>query len=179
MPFKSVTAVSSYLLCLFILISKNTTLVTSPFFILSALKTLNEKLISFIWILLSLTSYSLISVCVHPELTNALILRFFLFFIFTFACTFNSFSELLYQLEIIYLLWDFTKISCTMPTQDLLQNSSACLLSCLIPPGYFFFIDCFPLQSFAMCPSLLYLKHFLVSFCFFFQHSLAICPYLL
>ena len=45
---------------------------------------------------------------------------------------------------------------------------------------FYFFIDCFPLQSFAMCPSLSHLKHFLVSFSFFlFQHSLAICLYFL
>ena len=42
-----------------------------------------------------------------------------------------------------------------------------------------FFIDCFPLQFLAMCHFLSYLKYFLVSFSFFFQYSLAMCPYLL
>ena len=186
--FKSITAASSYSLCLLILISRDTTLVISPFFIWSALKTSNEKLIGFVWILLSLTNCSLILVCVYPESTNTLTLKFFLFFVLTFACMFNSFSALLCQLGIIYFFWEFTrKISYTMSTQDLLQNLISCpSLHCLLHPILFeFFISsltafCFPLQSFAICPSLSHLKHFLVSFSFFlFQHFLTMWPYLL
>ena len=107
-PFKSVTAASSCSLCLLILISRGATLVTSPFFVPYAWKTLNEKLIGFIWIHLSLTNCLLILMCMHPESTNTLTLKFFPFFILTFACTFNSFLVLLYQLGIIYLFWEFT-----------------------------------------------------------------------
>ena len=114
-------------LCLLILISRGTTLVISPFFILLALKTSNEKFIGLICILFSLTSCSLISVCVHPESTSIFTLRFLPFFVFTFACTFNSLSMLLCQFGIIYLFWEVTgEISHTMPTQDHLQNSASC-----------------------------------------------------
>ena len=92
---KSVTAASSCFLWLLISISRGATLVTSPFLVPSALKTLNEKFISFVGILLSLTNYSSIPVCMHPESTNALTLSFFLFFVFMFACTFNSLFPLL------------------------------------------------------------------------------------
>ena len=47
-PFKSVTAASSYFLCPLISISKGAILVTSLFFVSSALKTLNEKFIGFV-----------------------------------------------------------------------------------------------------------------------------------
>ena len=50
--FKSVTAASSYSLCLLISISSSTTLVTSLFFIPSALKTSNKKFISLVYICL-------------------------------------------------------------------------------------------------------------------------------
>ena len=129
-PFKFITAASSYSLCLLISISKGTTLVTSLFFVSSALNTLNEKLISFVWILLFFTSCLLISICMHPKLTNALTLRFFLFFVLIFACTFNFFSELLLQLGIIYFSWKFTEISCIIPTWDLHQNPSSYHLLC-------------------------------------------------
>ena len=129
MLFKSIPAASSCSLYLLISISRDATLVTSPFFILSALNTLNEKLIGLVWILLFLTNCSSIPMCVHLESTSALILRFLLFFVFIFAHTFSSFSVLLCQIRIIYLLWEFTgEISCTMPTQDLLQNPVSCLL---------------------------------------------------
>ena len=122
--FKFVTTASSYSLCLLILISRDTTLVTSPFFVLSVLKTLNEKFIGFVYILFFLTSCSSIPVCVHPKSTSALTLRFFPFFVLTFAYTFNSFSALLCWLGIIYLFWEFTgEISHTVTTWDLLQNS--------------------------------------------------------
>jgi len=47
-PFKSITATSSYSLYLFILTSRGATLVTSPFFVLSALNTSNEKFIGLV-----------------------------------------------------------------------------------------------------------------------------------
>ena len=95
-PFRSVTAASNCSLWPLISISKGTTLVTSPFFVPSVLKTSNEKFISFVWILLSLTSCLLIPMYVHQESTNALTLNFFPFFIFTSACTFNSLFSLLF-----------------------------------------------------------------------------------
>ena len=64
----------------------------------------------------------------------------------------------------------------------LLPKPSSFLLSSLSESSltFLFFIVCFLLQSFAMCPSLLHLKHFLVSHSFFFpQQFFAICPYLL
>ena len=113
-PFRSVTAASSYSLCLLILISKSATLVTFPFFVLFALKTSNKKLISFVWILLSFTNCSLNSIYVHLKSTSILTLKFFPFFILTFAYIFNSFLELLYWLGIIYFFWEFTEIFKTL-----------------------------------------------------------------
>ena len=96
-PFKSVTAASNCSLCLLIVISRGTTLVTSPFFIPSVLKTSNEKFIGLVCILFSLTSCLSIPVCVHPESTSVFTLRLLPFFVFTLACTFNFFLALLYQ----------------------------------------------------------------------------------
>ena len=123
-PSKSITTTSSISLCLLILISKDTTLVTSPFFVLFALNTSNEKLSGFVYILFFLTNCLSIPVYVHLESTNALTFNFLLFFVFTSACMFNSHFSLLFQwFRIIYLFWDFTwEISYTMPTQDLCQN---------------------------------------------------------
>ena len=95
--FKSITAASNYSLWLLILIFRDTTLVTSPFFILFALETLNEKFISFIWILLSLISCSSITVCIHLESTSALTFNLFLFFVFISACIFKSCFPLLFR----------------------------------------------------------------------------------
>ena len=65
-------------------------------------------------------------VCMYLESTSTLILRFLLFFIFILAHIFNSFLALLHWLGIIYLFWEFTEeISYTMPTRDLLQNSTS------------------------------------------------------
>ena len=58
-------------------------------------------------------------------------MRFLLFFVFMFAHMFNSLSILIYWFGITYLFWEFTsEISCTVPTQDLLQNLISCLLLC-------------------------------------------------
>ena len=141
MLFRSITAASNCSLCLLILISRGAILLISLFFVLSVLKTLNEKLIGFIWIFLFLTNCSSIPICVHSESTNVLTLRFFLFFVLTFAHMFNSFSKLLHWLGIIYFFWDFAEISCTVPTWDLCQNPSSyflhCLLYCLVSLGLF------------------------------------------
>ena len=102
--FKSTTTASICSLYLLILISRGVTLVISPFFVLSMLKTSNEKFISFVCILFSLTSYSSISICMHPEFTSALTLRFLLFFIFMFAYMFNSLSTLLSVWNNIFIL---------------------------------------------------------------------------
>ena len=125
-PSKSITAASYISLCQLISISRGTILVTSLFFVPSALNTSKEKFISFVWILLFLTSCSSIPMCVHLESTSALTFNFFPFFVLTFAYMFNSFfPSLFWRFRITYLLfWEFTwKISCTMRTQDLLQNS--------------------------------------------------------
>ena len=138
--FKSITEASSCFLCLFILTSRDATLVISLFFVPSALNTSNEKFIGLVWILLSLTNYSLIPVYVHPESTSAFTLSFLLFFIFMSACTFNFLFPLLFWwFGIIYLFWEFTwEISCTVPTWDCHQNpTSSCHLCCLILPESF------------------------------------------
>ena len=123
-PFKSVTAASNCSLWPLILIYRDATLVTSPFFVLSALKTLNEKLIGFICILLSLTNCLSIPIYVHLESTSTFTFKFLLFFIFTFACMFNfCFPSLFQWFGIIYLFWEFIwEISCTVLTQDHCQN---------------------------------------------------------
>ena len=115
---KSVTAASSFYLWLLILISRGAILVTSLFFVLSALNTSKEKSIDFVWIFSSLTSCLLIPVWVHLESTNALTFSFLPFFVLTFACTFNSLFPLLaWRFRITYLFWEFTwEISYTMPT---------------------------------------------------------------
>ena len=93
--FKSITTASSYSLYPFISTSRGATLVISLFFVLSALNTSNKKFISLVWILLSLTNYSLILVCMYLKFTSAFTLSFLLFFVFMSACTFNSlFSSL-------------------------------------------------------------------------------------
>ena len=88
-PSKSVTAASKVSLCPLISISRGTTLVTSPFFVPSVLNTSKEKSIAFVWILLSLTNYSSISVWMHLESTSVFTFRFLPFFVLTSACIFN------------------------------------------------------------------------------------------
>ena len=135
--FKFVTAASSVLLCPLTLISRGATLVISPFFVPSALKTSNKKFISLVYILLFLTNCLSISVCVHLESTSALTLNFLLFLVFTSACMFNSyFPSLFPPFGITYSFWDFTwEISCTMPTWNLHQNSALypCLYHLILP----------------------------------------------
>jgi len=104
--FKYVTTASSYSLCLLISISKGATLVTSPFFIPSALKTLNEEFIGLFCIYFYFTSCLSIPICVHLESTSALTLRFLPFFVFMFAHMFNSLSILLCLFGITYLFFE-------------------------------------------------------------------------
>ena len=152
-PSRFVTTASNCSVYLSISISRGATLVTSPFFVPSALKTLNEKLIGFVGIFLSLTNCSSIPMCVHSESTNVLISSFFPFFVLIFACTFNSCFPLLFrQFEITYLFWEFTwEISCTVPTRDHCQNPPlSCCLHCLSLSWLFysslFASSCNPLQ---------------------------------
>ena len=160
--FKSITVTSNYSLYLLILISRGATLVTFLFFVPFILKTLNKKLIGLVWILSSLTNYLLIFIYMYPELTNALTLKFFLFFVLTFTYMFNSFLALLYQLGIIYLFQEFTwKISHTISFPKFYFLFFSLLFSSSNSSWiFYFFINCFPLQSLAICPFLLYLKHF-------------------
>ena len=140
-PSRSITATSKISLCLLISISRSATLVTSPFFVLSVLKTSKAKFIGLVGIFLSLINCSSISVCVQLEFTSVFTFNLLLFFVLMFACTFNSFFPLLVQqFGIIYLLfWEFTwSISCTMPTRDCHQNPPPFYhLYCLILPGLF------------------------------------------
>ena len=104
-------------------------LVTSLFLVLSILNTSKKKSAGFVCILLSLTSYLSIPVWVHLESTSASTCSSFPFFVLSFAHIFSSLSLLFHQWEIIYQFWAlFTEIPYTVPTQDLLQNSSFCLL---------------------------------------------------
>ena len=67
-------------------------------------------------------------------------------------------------------------------TRSLPKPCSSFLSSSSSDPSwtFLFFIVCFLLQSLAMCPFLLHLKHVCVSRSLFsIQHSFAICPYLL
>ena len=124
--FKSMTATLICSLCLLISISSGANLITSLFFIPSALKTLNDLSIGSILILSSLTSCLSISVWVHLESTNTYNHNFFLFFVLISVYMFNSLFLLFCWFRIIYQFWKllYTKVHCIMPTQNLQQNSS-------------------------------------------------------
>ena len=124
MPFRSVTAASICSLCLLISTSNGVNLVTSPFFVLSTLKTSNDLSIGSVLILSSLTNCSLIPVWVHPESTSACSCDSFLFFVLMLVCMFNSLSLLFLWFGIIYQFWDLlcTKVCCIVPTPNLQQN---------------------------------------------------------
>ena len=92
--FRSVTAASICFLYLLISTSSGAILVTSLFSVPSALNISKEKSTGFVWILLSLTNCSLISIWVHLEFTSASIHNSFLFLVLIFACIFSSFSLL-------------------------------------------------------------------------------------
>ena len=124
MAFKSVTAVSIHSLYLSISTSNGANLVTSPFFVLSALKTSKDLSIGSILILSFLTNCSLILVWVYPESTNACSCNSFPFFVLMLVCMFNSLSLLFIWFGITYQFWDLlcTKICHIMPTLNLQQN---------------------------------------------------------
>ena len=73
---RSITAASRISLCPLISISRDATLVTSLFFVSSALKTSKEKFIDLVGTFLSLTNYSLIPVCVQLESTSTFTFSF-------------------------------------------------------------------------------------------------------
>ena len=100
--FRSVTATSICSLCPLISTFNSMNLVTSPFFVLSALKTSKDLSIGSVLILSSLTNYSLISVWVHPESTSVYSYSSFLFFVLMLVCTFNSLSLLFLQFGMTY-----------------------------------------------------------------------------
>ena len=105
-PFKSVTAASIHSLCPLISTSSSANCVTSLFFVLSALKTLNNLFIGSVLIFSSLTNCSSILVWVHSESTSAYSYNSFLFFILILVCMFNSLSLLFLWFRITYQFWD-------------------------------------------------------------------------
>ena len=104
--FKSVTATSICFLCLLISTFNSTNYVTSPFFVLSALKTSNDLSIISILILSSLTNYLTILIWVHPEFTSTCNCNFFSFFVLMLVYVFNSLTLLFYQFRITYWFWE-------------------------------------------------------------------------
>ena len=99
--------------------------ITSPFLVLSTLKTLNDLSISFVLILSSFISCLLILVWVHPKSTSVCSHNFFPFDILMFVYMFISLSLLFLWFWITYWFWEllFTEVLCIMPTLDLYQNS--------------------------------------------------------
>ena len=138
-PFRSVTTASIHFLCPLISTSNNANLVTSLFFVSSALKTLKDLSIGSILILSSLTNCSLIPVWVHSESTNAYSHSSFPFFVLMLVCTFNFLSLLFLWFGMTYQFWDLlcTKVCCIVPTPNLRQNPSlSYLLSHLLDFSY-------------------------------------------
>ena len=129
-PFGSMTAVLICSLCSLISTSSGTNHITSPFFIPSVLKTLNDLSIGSDLIFSSLISCLLILVWVHPESINACNHNSFLFFVLMLVYTFNSFTLLFLWFGIIYQFWKLlcTKVHCIMPTLNLQQNPFSCYL---------------------------------------------------
>ena len=102
MPFRSMTVASICSLCPLISTSSSATCVTSPFFVLSTLKTSNNLSIGSILIFSFLTSCLLILVWVHLESTNACNYNSFLFFVLILVCMFNSLALLFLWFGITY-----------------------------------------------------------------------------
>jgi len=160
--------------------------VTSPFFVLSILKNLNDLSIGSILIFSSLTSCLLIPVWVHPESTNACSHSSFLFFVLMLVYTFSSLALLFLWFGIIYQFWELLciKVHYIMPTPNLWQNPSFCHpLLCLI---------CLTLLGFSWSSSSIWTCNLLLSvllchtcsisssFSFLdFLHSFAIYSYML
>ena len=102
--FKSMTIISILFLCPLTSIFNSMNLVTSPFLVLFALKTLNDMSASFVLIHSFLTNCLSILVYIHLEFTSICSCNSFPVFVFTFACTFSSFFLLFHQYRIIYQL---------------------------------------------------------------------------
>ena len=116
MLFKSVTVILIFSICFLISSSSSTNLITFIFLVLSALKTSNDLSIGSVLIHSSFTSYLLISVWVHSELTNVLSYIFFLFDVFTFVHTLSSLSLLFLLCRITYQFKDLLciEVHCTV-----------------------------------------------------------------
>ena len=123
-PFKSITTTSIYFLYPLISTSNSMNQVTSPFFVSSVLKTLDDLFIGSILIFSFFTSCLLIPVWVQPEFTNTCNHNFFLVFVLMLVCIFSSLALLFLWFRITYWFWDLlcTKICCIMPTPNLQQN---------------------------------------------------------
>ena len=120
-PFRSVTAASIHSLCPLISTSSGTNLVTSPFFVPSALETLKDLSIGSILILSSLINCSLIPIWVHLESTSSCSYNPFPFLVLMLVCMFNFLSLLFLRFGMTYRFWDLlcTKVCRIMPTPNL------------------------------------------------------------
>ena len=130
----NITTISICFLYLLILTSSSTNLVTSPFLVLSVLKTSNNLFIGSVLILYSFTSCLLIPIWLYPESTNAYNCNSFLFAILILVCIFNSLSLLFLQSRITYWFWELvcSEVYCIVPTLNLWQNPPAyCYSLCL------------------------------------------------
>jgi len=118
---KSVTIALICFLCPLISTSNGVNQVTSPFFVPSMLKTLNDLSMGSILIFSFLTSCLSIPVWVHPESTNVCSHSSFLFFILMLVYMFSSLALLFLQFGITYQFWDLlcTKVHCIMSTLNL------------------------------------------------------------
>ena len=117
-------------LCLLILTSSSVYCITSLFLVPSTLKTSNDLSIGSVFIFSSFTSCLLIIVCMYPESTSVCSHNFFLFSVLIFVYMLSSLSLSFLQFGITYQFWALdSKVFCTMPTWDLLQNPSVCHLS--------------------------------------------------
>jgi len=99
MPFKSMTAISMFFLCLFISTSSGAYHVTSSFLVPSVLKTSNNLSIGSILIFSSFTSCLSIPMCMHPESTSIYNCSFFPFLVLMLVCIFNLFLCCFVNLE--------------------------------------------------------------------------------
>ena len=138
MPFKSVTTVSIFPVCLLISSSSGTNIVTSSFLVPFVLRTLNYLSIGFVLIYSSFASYLLIPVWVHSESTSTL--SHIPFDIFIFVHTSSSLSLLSVHCGITYLFRDllYMEVCYIILTPNLQKNPPLChCFHCLILCLYF------------------------------------------
>ena len=102
--FKFMTTRSIYSLYLLILTSTGVYHVTSPFLVLSILKTLNDLAIGPVLILSSFTSYFSVPVWIRPKSISTYNCNSFPFNILMLVCMFSFLSLLFLQFRIIYQL---------------------------------------------------------------------------